>query len=68
MTDIDVTGAEGFSECRNRLATRDAELHFSRVRPRVAALLSHSGLDEGTTAYGTNRAAIEALSGAAGRP
>lgn len=63
VTDIDVTGAEGFGECRTWLASRGVQLHFSRVRPRVAALLSHYGLDEGTTAFGTNRAAIDALSG-----
>lgn len=62
VTDIDVTGAEGFGECRTWLASRGVRLHFSRVRPRVAALLRHYGLDEGTTAFGTNRAAIEALS------
>ena len=62
VTDIDVTGAEGFGECRTWLAIRGVQLHYSRVRPRVAVLLSHYGLDEGTTAFGTNRAAIDALS------
>ncbi|GAA4409979.1 SulP family inorganic anion transporter [Fodinibacter luteus] len=61
VTDIDVTGAEGFGECRTWLAARGVQLHYSRVRPRVAVLLGHYGLDEGTTAFGTNRAAIEAL-------
>jgi sulfate permease, SulP family len=61
VTDIDVTGAEGFGECRTWLATRGVQLHYSRVRPRVAVLLSHYGLDDGTTTFGTNRAAIEAL-------
>ena len=61
VTDIDVTGAEGFAECRTWLAAQDIELHFSRVRPRVAALLSHYDLAEGTIAFGTNRAAIDAL-------
>lgn len=65
VTDIDVTGAEGFAECRAWLADRDVQLHFSRVRPQVSALLSHYGLDEGTTSFGTNRAAIDALSPAA---
>jgi hypothetical protein len=31
------------------------------VRRSTADLLSHYGLDVGTTAFGTNRAAIEAL-------
>ncbi|HET9648945.1 MAG TPA: sodium-independent anion transporter [Microlunatus sp.] len=62
VTDIDVTGAQGFAECRAWLASRDIQLHFSRVRPQVGVLLSHYGLDEGTTTFGTNRAAIEALS------
>jgi SulP family sulfate permease len=61
VTDLDVTGAEGFGECRTWLASRGVQLHFSRVRPPVAALLSHYGLDTGTTTFGTNRAAIEAL-------
>jgi high affinity sulfate transporter 1 len=62
VTDIDVTGAEGFAECLAWLASRQVRLHFSRVRPQVAALLRHYGLDEGTTTFGTNRAAIDALS------
>jgi MFS superfamily sulfate permease-like transporter len=62
VTDIDVTGAEGFAECRAWLAGREVRLHFSRVRPQVAALLRRYGLDEGTTTFGTNRAAIDALS------
>jgi high affinity sulfate transporter 1 len=62
VTDIDVTGAEGFAECRRWLAAHDVQLHFSRVRRSTADLLSHYGLDVGTTAFGTNRAAIEALS------
>ena len=61
VTDIDVTGAEGLIECRTWLENQSVQLHFSRVRPAVAALLSHYGLDEGATAFGTNRAAIEAL-------
>ena len=46
---------------------QSVQLHFSRVRPGVAALLSHYALDEGTTAFGTNRAAIEALRTSPGR-
>lgn len=61
VTDIDVTGADGFAECRAWLASRDVQLYFSRVRPQVGALLRHYGLDEGTTTFGTNRAAIDAL-------
>ena len=61
VTDIDVTGADGFAECRAWLASRDVQLYFSRVRPQVGALLRHYGLDEGTTIFGTNRAAIDAL-------
>jgi SulP family sulfate permease len=61
VTDLDVTGAEGFGESRTWLATRGVRLHYSRVRPPVAALLSHYGLDKDTTTFGTNRAAIEAL-------
>lgn len=62
VTDIDVTGAEGFSECRAWLASRQVQLHFSRVRPGIEELLSHYSLDEGSRTFGTNRAAIEALS------
>lgn len=67
VTDIDVTGAEGFAECHAWLAAQDLQLHFSRVRPRMGVLLSHYGLDEGTTAFSTNRAAIETLSDATDR-
>jgi anti-anti-sigma regulatory factor len=47
VTDIDVTGAVGLADCRNWLASRGVELHCSRVRPRVAVLLDHYGLDQG---------------------
>jgi hypothetical protein len=67
VTDIDVTGAEGFAECRRWLAARDVALHYSRVRSPTADLLSHYGLDEGVTMFGTNRAAIESLGDAADR-
>jgi len=61
VTDIDVTGAEGIAECRAWLASREVELHFSRVRPEVRDLLTHYSLGNGADTYGTNRDAIAAL-------
>lgn len=61
VTDIDVTGSEGLGQVKVWLEDRGITLHYSRVRPSVQERLGHFGLDEGTTSFGTNRAAIEAL-------
>jgi high affinity sulfate transporter 1 len=61
VTDIDVTGSEGLGQVKAWLEDRGITLHYSRVRPSVQERLGHFGLDEGTTTFGTNRAAIEAL-------
>ncbi|KRC89757.1 sulfate permease [Terrabacter sp. Root85] len=61
VTDIDVTGAEGLEQLKSWLEGRGTRVHYSRLRPAVADRLHHFGLDEGTSAFGTNRAALEAL-------
>ena len=61
VTDIDITGAEGLGETKAWLEGQGIGVHFSRVRPSIATALAHFGLDEGTTTFGTNRSAVEAL-------
>ncbi|MFZ0098637.1 MAG: SulP family inorganic anion transporter [Gemmobacter sp.] len=68
VTDIDVTGAEGFAECRCWLESQGIELSFSRVRPAVRDLLTHYGLGDGAATFSTNRDAITALTSAPADP
>ncbi|MGO4103987.1 SulP family inorganic anion transporter [Leifsonia sp. YAF41] len=61
VTDIDVTGAEGFGELCDWLKEKSIQIHFSRMRPELRDGLAHFDLIEGTTSFGTNRAAIAAF-------
>jgi high affinity sulfate transporter 1 len=61
ITDIDVTGAKAFRETAAWLRDERVELHFSRVRPDLAAVLHDFGLGAGVEVFGTNRQALEAL-------
>ena len=63
ITDIDVTGAEAFESVRAWLVSEKIDLSYSRVRPDLARLLDRVGLSEGTTTFGTNRQALQALAG-----
>ncbi|MGW9631826.1 SulP family inorganic anion transporter [Agromyces sp. NPDC055520] len=64
VTDVDVTGAEGFTALAEWLDARGIELGFSRVRPDARARLTHLGLLGDRRIFDTNRAAIAALSDA----
>jgi sulfate permease, SulP family len=61
VTDVDVTGAEALAELREWLATQRVQLHYSRVRPSLELLLQQLDLHDGTTVFGTNRQALDAL-------
>ncbi|GAA3878206.1 sulfate permease [Leifsonia kafniensis] len=61
VTDIDVTGAEGFGELLTWLKEKSIQVHYSRMRPEIRDRLAHFDLIEGTTSFGTNRAAIAAF-------
>ncbi|GGF12158.1 SulP family inorganic anion transporter [Subtercola lobariae] len=61
VTDLDVTGAESFTNTRAWLVTQNVTLAYSRLRPDLEAKLDHYGLLEGVTVYPTNRAAIADL-------
>ena len=61
MTDIDVTGAESFTNVRAWLADQNVTLAFGRLRPDLEAKLAHYNLLQGATVYPTNRAAIADL-------
>lgn len=61
VTDLDVTGAEGVGELLSWLREKSVQVHFSRMRPEIRDRLAHFDLIEGTTSFGTNRAAIAAF-------
>ncbi|MEF2978818.1 SulP family inorganic anion transporter [Subtercola sp. YIM 133946] len=61
MTDIDVTGAESFTNARAWLTGRGVALAYSRLRPDLAQKLDHYALLSGVTVYPTNRAAVADL-------
>ncbi|PJJ61921.1 SulP family inorganic anion transporter [Compostimonas suwonensis] len=62
VTDVDVTGSEGLESARRWLGDHDVALHYSRLRPDLRRQLAHYGLLDGVEVFGTNRAAIDALS------
>lgn len=61
VTDIDVTAAESFGNLRRWLDAQHVALAYSRVRPDAKARLEHLGMLAGEPVFGTNRAAIAAL-------
>jgi SulP family sulfate permease len=61
VTDVDVTGAEGFESLVAWLTTEHVGLGFSRVRPDARRRLTELGLLGDAAVYATNRAAIAAL-------
>jgi SulP family sulfate permease len=61
VTDIDVTGAEGFGEILNWLKDQKIQVHYSRMRAETLERFTHFDLIADTTSFGTNRAAIAAF-------
>ncbi len=61
VNDVDVTGAEAFDGLRDWLDDQGITLGFSRVRPGAQPRLRRFGVLRDDTVYGTNRAAVAAL-------
>jgi SulP family sulfate permease len=66
ITDIDVTGAETFEKLRGWIDEQGVDLHYSRVRPDLVALLERLDLHHQAKIYGTNRQALADLTDAPG--
>ena len=67
VNDVDVTGAEAFEGLRDWLDDRSISLAFTRVRSRARARLERFGIIRDDTVYGTNRAAVAALTAPAAK-
>lgn len=61
VTDVDVTGAEGFAELHTWLTGRHVDLGLSRLRPGLRERMQHLDLLDGVTIYDTNREALARL-------
>ncbi|WP_374009273.1 SulP family inorganic anion transporter [Leifsonia sp. LS-T14] len=61
VTDVDVTGADGFRSLREWLDDRSVDLSLSRVRPGLGDRMQHLDLIDGVAVYRTNREALSAL-------
>ncbi|WP_231556242.1 SulP family inorganic anion transporter [Cryobacterium sp. MLB-32] len=61
VTDIDVTGAEGFGAVLAWLAQHDITVHFSRLRPDLRRVIEHYGLLADVRVFASNREAVAAL-------
>ncbi|MGJ4845935.1 SulP family inorganic anion transporter [Leifsonia sp. Le1] len=61
VTDVDVTGAEGFRSVHEWLTDRHVDLGLSRMRPGLRDRMQHLGLLDGVTVYDTNRDALARL-------
>ncbi|MBB5640745.1 SulP family inorganic anion transporter [Cryobacterium roopkundense] len=65
VTDVDVSGAEGFGAALEWLRRRDMVVHVSRLRPDLRQIFVHYGLLTGVRGFASNRDAIAELAGGA---